>query len=698
MEIGVDRGKGLILNKPPESQTLRRSKRYRDLKKKIESGQFWNVAERGIPEFLRGDFDLNEQRQANVDKRDAVVKLVLEELGERSFLNGPASKAVIKRVAIFFGISQQMVREYFERYLFYGGHERSQYPHDANKGASGVTSRKPRPAAGAHELRSGAPTSAERVWDKKGGTKKSLTPGLAKRWALFAVGRASKGVKSLTEVANEFVKTLVGYNRASNGDVVAYPRAEKYIPSIRYLVGLVSKAFSKARHAYETSAAWTSGGKRQLSGREARQLAESDRMVFDMDATVLDNYLKYGGRQIVFDGVERPTLLLAVDRGSCAIVGWHIYFGPENNEAYRSCLFSAFTPKERELVRWNVQHLTGMVYGCASKIFVDRGPGVSEEARLAIVESLKVHMVMARPGDPRGKGHVESILGQVMKRLSKLPGSTHTTGDEAEDRVRRLSAKKAICPTLDEFMRAFLSAVDEHNRTLDCRKLLTDDMLKAGVEPVPKGIFDYNYSTRRGRDMLEWPEEEIYKRLCTRLQYTATNGKVVIKNHSFFSASLNTYAQEYYRMNSNRWPKVNLLRIPNAPNYLIWERDDQRLEVLNGNSEVRNSFIWVNDYVNLLANVGKAKADKAYAESARGSERQGPDQNAAVRTPAKMPKSAEEAKSVKEAGRAFAEDEHVRNLTGVLGISQFPANVVALSPGDLHPPKLNLGETININF
>lgn len=671
MELGLDKGQGLQLHKPPDTQSLRRRMRKRELEKRCERGEFKRVEERGIPEFIARGTVLSDEARRRVDKRRAVVDHIVANFGDRPILDDVVYLAAVKQASEFFGVARQKVREFYERYLFYGGHENAQHPHDLNKGPRGASMRRGRGVPGSNELRPGAPCSDERLLIKNGQKKKNLTPSLYKSWMAYATAEAKSGEKSLDEVVKRFLGKQVGYNRGPDGEVLAYPKADKYKPDAIYLKQLARREFLSAREEFERRGTETPGRRRALGGGSARDLVEEDQMIFDIDATILDNYLRFGDKTVVINGVERPVLLLAIDRGSNAIVGWHIYFGSENNEAYRSCVFSCFTPKDRELVRWQVQHLTGMVYGCASKVFVDRGPGVAEAARLAIVEALKIHMLMARPGDPQGKGHVEGIIGKVMKRLGYLPGSTHTTGDADDDRKKRLGAKNLRCPTVPSFMRAFLEVVSEHNLTADCRALLTTEMLleKVPPKPVPKDIFNYNKSKRRGRDLLEWPQEVIFKKLCTEMSYAATLGKILIKKKAFRSNNLHLYAHERHRI-VGKWPAVKVLKIPNAPNYLLWERDDGSLELLTGDSTLSNSFSWINDFVNLLGNssfskrtAGGVKRNQVAASMPKGGRDDGGDYAPARKRRAS---AVEEARDTRQRGRSHAEKNLVKTVMEIV--------------------------------
>ncbi len=160
--------------------------------------------------------------------------------------------------------------------------------------------------------------------------------------------------------------------------------------------------------------------------------------------------------------------------------------------------------------------------------------------------------------------------------------------------------------TLDQFMRALLTVISRRNLTMDVRHLLTVDMLKSGVRPVPAEIFAYNKGLQRGDSEWEWTEDRIFRTLCNQKPLPAPGGIVSIKKRRYTSDRLKAVARAHE--SGGKTLVVNTLEIPNAPTYLLWEDLGGRLDVLEATDGTVASFgdnpTWTHDYISLMKNRG----------------------------------------------------------------------------------------------
>ena len=306
------------------------------------------------------------------------------------------------------------------------------------------------------------------------------------------------------------------------------------------------------------------------NGGSAQDIVSDQLPVLDIDGTLASNFILFGDKRIKINGQGQPTILLAVDRASLAIVGWNVSFGAENGDSYLNCVFSAYTPKIRELYRWGAAHLQGFVHGCTSEIFIDRGPGISMRTQDSLVARLRTHSRMAMPGSPESKPHAEQVMRYAQEALMNIAGSTFMTGDDEIDSWRRKFAKHRAVP-LKIYMQALLEAISRRNLETDARHLLTPHMVKQDVLPCPKEIYLFNKAYKRGDAAWDWASEDVFRRLCIRHELKAPRGVVSLKKRKLWSAELVLFAKAYAAMHNDESVTIVAYELPNAPFAMLWE-------------------------------------------------------------------------------------------------------------------------------
>lgn len=666
----------------------------RHLLSRIEDGRFYSVSERGLATLQK--VDAPEEIDPYFKVKKALVDYIDRAFGEVIFFDEREYRTAMARAAEEFDVALASAKKWYAMHLFFARDYCATFVRNADKGKSDASSANVRG-------RPGRLNAFERTYPNSQLTagRKRLHKKLRTRLLRFVNQSARQGATRLSDVIQRFRATLVGYNRAEDGTLVVWPQNLTKVPSAEYLMKVARSTFVEGQDWYRRRRDRAVGTRRPTGAGSTRDLADDELPMFDIDATPLDNYLKLGGKNYAIDGVERPILLLAVDRRSTAIVGWYLYFGNENNEAYRSCIFSAFTDKFPDLVRWGVPHLQGMVHGFAACIFVDRGPCVAAASAEAIVRHLRIHMVMAEPGDPPGKGLVERVIGTVTKALTNVRGSVHPTNDVDETRIKIKKAKKIASHTLEEFMPELLKAISEHNQNKSCAHLMTKELLDAGVQPIPSEIFLYNKQKSLATDVWEWKEDEIYTRLCTPFTSSAEHGIVSVRGLEFASKALDDWAHLYHRL-KGKWPNVEGYIMPCAPNHLLWRADDGSLRVLTSRVKREDTYLWDHEYI-----VTRAKADmqkKGHLDLLKAVKRRC-EQDVETQPKAKpRPKrggtrkrSAEEVRQERERGHDFDEVQRTSALVDRFNFEDAPVEPDERLP---LPPQRGLDddEFLNLDF
>ncbi|WP_429251429.1 hypothetical protein [Paraburkholderia sp. GAS333] len=619
MKLGEQTEHGIKLNPPPKTMKLRvrwKAAYVRDL---LRTGRLYQATERGIPPEMPTEAIL-DGIDAELDKKRSLVTYICAHWGD-SVITDPAAYAeAISNAVDIYDVAAPTARKWLEMHLFYGEHPNATMQHSWRKGGPGSSRRNLRDESGNYVTNLGRPTDNERLDSNTRHKRRRLLPPLAVAWERFIRVQAWENDDPITMILGRFKITRVAYNRAADGATRAYPVDPKYLPEDANMLRFGRPILYAARHERDEARKYEAGRRRQLSGGSSRDLVDEELSVLDIDATPADIYLRYGSETIFIDGVGKPTVFIASDRGSSAIVGWYVTFGTENGDGYKSCIFSAYTPKERELLKWGVPNLAGLVYGCASQIFIDRGPGISKKTQAAVVARLRTDSLMARPGDPRGKGLVEGIMRYFQDEVALIPGSTRPRGNPDADRRRRMNAKKDAILTKESFMRALLTAFSKWNTSADVRHLLTPDMIKAGwVKPIPADIYRYYKGIRTDSYEWDWSEERIFLTLCEKHNRAAPGGVVTVGRRLYTSEGLKGMARAFESMNRGSKPigsyTATVYEIPNAPLHLLWLKPDGTLSCLDATEATKKQFHddsrGIHDFLTMVGNARKRVAAHA---------------------------------------------------------------------------------------
>lgn len=580
---GVDSIRSFAPNPPPRGVRSRLLWHRTDVEKRLAEGTLIRVAEHGIPvQMVRQEVPPGVD--VKLDLRRKVVAHIQGHGGE-DVLGDPAVYArLIRTAAERFNVSANSVRKWFESHLFYGGHVSALIDQDWRKGAPGVSRRDLRDERG-RPVALGRRTASEITGKKGAHARKRLTSQMLAKYSNFLRVQAIDSNDSFPVVYRRWVESRVAFNRDSDGNLRTYAVDPRTLPgedNMKRVGRDLLRKYRAERDALRRAKPGKNGG-------SAQDIVDDQLPILDIDGTVASNFILFGDEHIEIDGQGKPTVLLAVDRASLAIVGWHVSLGAENGDSYLNCVFSACTTKVRELHRWEVPHLEGFVFGCTSAVFIDRGPGISMKTQSSLVGSFRTAAKMAEPGSPQSKGHAEQVMRYFQEALAHLSGSTFTTGDSGEDRIRQKHARKGAV-TLKVFMQALLTAISRRNLESDARHLLTTDMMKHNVLPSPAEIYRYNKARRRGDAAWDWAPEDVFRKLCVSRELKAPRGVVSLNQRKFSSSELALFAKSHAAMHNDESLKITTYEIPNAPFVLLWELPGQGLGLLDATPSTRKLF------------------------------------------------------------------------------------------------------------
>ncbi|GFO59108.1 transposase [Geomonas silvestris] len=177
--------------------------------------------------------------------------------------------------------------------------------------------------------------------------------------------------------------------------------------------------------------------------------------------------------------IGRPWITLAIDVCTRIVTGYYLSFDPPSETSVAMCVSHSMLPKEDWLALHKVD-ADWPVWGIPQKIFVDNGPDFRsnnfERSCLTYGITLEFRPVKT----PRYGGHIERMLGTLLREIHDLPGTTFSSLKERSD----YDSEKHAALTKSEF--------EEWLVTLICKVYHQRMHSGIGMSPLRKwevGIF-----------------------------------------------------------------------------------------------------------------------------------------------------------------------------------------------------------------
>jgi hypothetical protein len=557
----------------------------------VEKGDLFHIDERGIPPAMRAARVPESGEDLDYDRRKAIVNYIEDNWGDEVLKDNGCYIRAIKVTATHFNTDGHSVRRWYTRYLFFGRHANALVAQTWNRGAPGKSRRDLKYDDGTYVPRGCKPKKQIDEGDTRD-LRKLMSPKLYREYHTYLKIHAWGTGDRFPVVHERFKAQRYAFNQdpITKERVVHQIRISR-LPNDKYMRKVGREIYRHERDARDKARRNKDEFRPTYVKGSARDIVHEQIPVLDIDATSIANGVLFPDLPDEVREHGKPTVYLGVCRGSAAIVGYYVTFEPENGRGYLAGLFSCYTPKDRELLRWEVPYLKGFVYGCTAKVFFDRGPGIGKLV-LEIMEKLRTNMLMAAPYRPQGKGHVEGAMGNTQRDLSDLPGSTFTRGSAEKDKIYLKKAKKQAV-SLKVFMQQLLTSISDHNLKMGSARDHTPHMVKSSVIPCPADIYWYNKGRIRGDASQQWlwSPEKIFRTLCSTQVLKAPNGVVTLKGKrvSFTSAALEDYWDSYVRRHGVT-PEVTVLEVVQSTDHAMWEQPDGTLGALHATSRTANAY------------------------------------------------------------------------------------------------------------
>ena len=186
--------------------------------------------------------------------------------------------------------------------------------------------------------------------------------------------------------------------------------------------------------------------------------------------------------------IGRPWITLSIDVHTRMVTGYYLSFDPPSGTSVAMCIAHSVIEKDEWLMLHGVDS-EWPVWGKPTKIHVDNGPDFRSDNLKKSCENHSINLEFRPVKRPHYGGHIERLLGTLLKEIHDLPGTTFSN-IKARDSYN--SEKEAVM-TKSEFEKWLV--------TLICKYYHHKMHSSIGMTPIRKweiGIFGNNDVQGRG--------------------------------------------------------------------------------------------------------------------------------------------------------------------------------------------------------
>lgn len=144
--------------------------------------------------------------------------------------------------------------------------------------------------------------------------------------------------------------------------------------------------------------------------------------------------------------IGRPFITLAIDVHTRMITGYYLAFDAPSETSVAMCVAQSILPKDEWLLLHNVD-ADWKVWGMPRTIHVDNGADFRSNNFQKSCQMYGINLEFRPVRQPRYGGHVERVIGTLMKEVHDLPGTTFSNIKEKDD----YNSEKEAVMTKSEF-------------------------------------------------------------------------------------------------------------------------------------------------------------------------------------------------------------------------------------------------------
>jgi putative transposase len=176
--------------------------------------------------------------------------------------------------------------------------------------------------------------------------------------------------------------------------------------------------------------------------------------------------------------IGRPFITVAIDIYSRMITGYYLSLEPPSTTSVAMCVAHSINPKDHWLILHNVES-SWPVWGFMTTIHTDNGAEFRSETLQRACLTHDINLEYRPVKSPNFGGHIERLIGTVMKSVHSIPGTTFSNIKEKAE----YDSDGNACMTFSEFEKWLVTWITKvyHKRKHSTLGMSPEDKWNEGI-------------------------------------------------------------------------------------------------------------------------------------------------------------------------------------------------------------------------
>lgn len=233
--------------------------------------------------------------------------------------------------------------------------------------------------------------------------------------------------------------------------------------------------------------------------------------------------------------IGRPFITVAIDVYSRMITGYYIALDAPSVTSVGMCISRSILPKTDLLLEFGLNDVKWDVFGMPKKIHVDNGSDFRAESLQKSCAFHGIDLEFRPLARPEFGGHIERLIGTLMKKVHELPGTTFSNIKQKDN----YNSEKNAALTLHEFEKWFVTYVTKiyHNS-------IHNGINKTPIEQWQIGLFGDDFNEGIGIPALPSNQKTILLDFLPSVERTIQRNGVNIGGLTYYDPSLNHFINQ----------------------------------------------------------------------------------------------------------------------------------------------------------
>lgn len=230
--------------------------------------------------------------------------------------------------------------------------------------------------------------------------------------------------------------------------------------------------------------------------------------------------------------IGRPFITVAIDVYSRMVTGYYISLDAPSVTSVSMCISRSILPKDELLLEFGLSDVKWDIFGMPKKIHVDNGSDFRAESLQKSCAFHGINLEFRPVARPEYGGHIERLIGTIMKRVHELPGTTFSNIKEKDE----YNSEKHASLTLHEFEKWFLTYI-----TMDYHESIHSSIERSPKEQWRIGIFGEGFESGIGLPPIPSDRHTLVLDFMPSALRTIQRNGTTIDGLQYYDACLNNF-------------------------------------------------------------------------------------------------------------------------------------------------------------